>query len=77
DVSGNGNHGEIHGAEWTDEGLRFDGMDDHIKVLHSPSLNLMDRFTIEAWVKGKGAEFSLEEKTSGRPPKRAPHFQVG
>ena len=76
DVSGNGNHGEIHGAEWTDEGLRFDGMDDHIKVPHSPSLNLMDRFTIEAWVKGKGAEFSLEEKTSGRPPKRAPHFQV-
>ena len=69
DASGHGNDGKIYGARWTDEGingkaLKFDGVEDHIKVPHSPGLNLTDTYTIEAWVKGKGAEFSLEEKTS-------------
>ena len=33
DLSGNGNHGEIHGATWTeDNGLYFDGEDDFVNL---------------------------------------------
>ncbi len=81
DASRHGNDGKIYGARWTGEGingkaLKFNGVEDHIKVPHSPGLNLTDTFTVEARVKGKGAKFSLEEKTSNDPPQRGPFFQV-
>lgn len=56
DLSGNENHGRIHGAVWTQgragPTLRFDGQDDYVEVLPSSSLHeLRDEFTIEMLVK--------------------------
>jgi len=55
DQSGYGNDGAIYGARW-ERGpivyaLSFDGVDDYVEVPHSASLNLVDKCTIEAWVK--------------------------
>jgi hypothetical protein len=32
------------------QAFRFDGIDDHIRVPHHPSLNLASALTIEAWI---------------------------
>jgi len=54
DSSGNGNDGVIHGATWVEgkygAALRFDGVDDYVEVPDSPSLDITDTITIEAWV---------------------------
>jgi hypothetical protein len=68
DASGNNNHGVINGATWTSEGkfgygLQFDGVDDYVRVLDDPSLNLNDEVTVEAWIKGVGAGFTGVQRT--------------
>jgi len=54
DSSGNGNDGTIHGATWVDgkfgKALSFDGEDDYVEVHDSPSLDITDAITIEAWI---------------------------
>jgi alpha-mannosidase len=57
DVSGNGNGGTlVNGAAWTTAGkfggaINFDGVDDHVRVADSSSLDLGSKGTIEAWVR--------------------------
>ena len=55
DRSGNGNHGEIHGAKWVKYGkghaLQFDGKDDYVDCGDNPRLKLPGDITISAWVK--------------------------
>jgi hypothetical protein len=56
DVSGNGNDGRIQGATWTADGrygnaLRFDGVDDAVRVPASPALDIDEAFTLSAWVR--------------------------
>jgi len=54
DSSGNGNDGIIHGATWVGgikgKALKFDGKDDYVEVHDSPSLDVTDAITIEAWI---------------------------
>jgi hypothetical protein len=54
DASGNGNHGTIYGAKWTQGkiggALSFDGVDDYVRVPDSDSLDITNAITIEAWV---------------------------
>lgn len=54
DRSGNGNDGRIQGAEYIRSGdgfaLRFDGVDDCVDCPPSPSLDLTNAVTVEAWV---------------------------
>ena len=54
DSSGNGNHGTIYGASWTDgkfgKALFFDG-DDLVQVEDSNALDGFNEISIEAWVK--------------------------
>jgi hypothetical protein len=56
DVSGNGNDGRIQGATWTVDGrygsaLRFDGVDDAVRVPASPALDIDEAYTLSAWVR--------------------------
>ena len=55
DESGNGNHGTIHGAQWTrtKQGfcLNFDGQNDYVDCGAGPSLDLRKAATVEVWVK--------------------------
>jgi len=55
DDSGNGNNGTLYGPTWTTLGkvsgaLSFDG-DDYVGVADSPTLDITDELTIEAWVR--------------------------
>lgn len=57
DVSGNGNHGVVHGAKLTidrfgisNSAYSFDGESDFITVLDSDSLDCISAFTISAWI---------------------------
>ena len=55
DSSGSGNAGTLtNGPLWTDgrigKGLYFDGIDDHVRVTDSNSLDLSSSFTLSAWV---------------------------
>jgi len=55
DYSGNGNHGTIYGAKWSNRhlfswALDFDGSDDWVNVGDSPSLQISDQITVIAWV---------------------------
>ncbi len=54
DESGNGNDGRIYGANWVDGklggALVFDGKDDYVEVMHSPTLYFAS-ITVMAWVK--------------------------
>lgn len=55
DETNNQNDGTIHGATWTSGGkygntLSFDGVDDYVEVSDDPSLDIIDKITIEAWV---------------------------
>jgi len=49
-----GNHGTIYGATWVDskmgKALRFDGLNDYVRVSASASLNNLQSFTYMAWV---------------------------
>ena len=56
DLSGMGNHGTISGATWTSAGrygsaLSFDGVSNWVTVEDSPSLDLTNGMTLEAWVR--------------------------
>jgi hypothetical protein len=56
DSSGNGNNGTVSGATWAAQGkfggaLKFDGVNDRVNVPDKPTLDLTNRFTVEAWVK--------------------------
>jgi len=53
DFSGEGNHGDIRGPKWTDEGiaswaLKFDGVDDYVEI---PVIQPHPEITFLAWVK--------------------------
>ena len=56
DMSGNGNHGTIEGAEWVTNAifgsaLQFDGVDDRVVVPDSASLHPQTGdITVEGWV---------------------------
>jgi len=55
DYSGNGNNGDIKGAQWNDKGLAgwalsFDGTDDYVDVPDSPELNPTDAITVSMWI---------------------------
>ena len=53
DLSGNENDGIIYGAKCVDgkfgKALSFDGVNDYMEVPDSPSLDITDEITIEAW----------------------------
>ena len=55
DLSGYGNHGEVHGASWVSgvsgPALFFDGRDDYVEVPHSTSLGITSDLTVCAWVR--------------------------
>jgi hypothetical protein len=58
DASKYGNHGVLHNSTWDRDAtftfgssLKFDGSNSYVEVPHSSSLNLVEAFTIEAWVK--------------------------
>ena len=57
DVSGNGNHGVLHGARYVEVekgyALEFDGDADHVEIAASESLKLPDAVTVEAWINTK------------------------
>jgi hypothetical protein len=55
DLSGHGNSGRIHGATWTARGkfgtaLDFDGGGSVVLIPPSPSLDLTQAMTLEAWI---------------------------
>ena len=54
DRSGNGNHGQVHGASWVDSGagwaLRFDGANDYVDCGSGASLDLTGPVTLQAWL---------------------------
>jgi len=66
DFSGEKNHGDIIGPQWTDEhsaswGLDFDGVDDYIQVSNPGSFNFGTAdFTITAWIR-RGATGVLHD----------------
>lgn len=52
DLSGNGNTGTVVGASWSGGALDFDGVDDHVSIPNSPTINLTgNTMTVMAWVK--------------------------
>lgn len=55
DMSGNGNTGTVVGASWVagkvEGALEFDGVDDHLLIPDSDSLDVAAELTISAWVK--------------------------
>jgi hypothetical protein len=61
DASLYGNDGEIYDGEWVDgksgSALRFNGFSTFIELANSPSLQLENEFTIEAWVSLDTLEF--------------------
>ena len=57
DISGNGNHGTVHGASISadrfgqeNQAYFFDGVDDYIDLGNSTSLNPANLITVSAWV---------------------------
>jgi hypothetical protein len=58
DASGNGNHGDVHGATLTkdrfgnaDSAYNFDGIEDYIAINDTPRLNIINAITLSAWFK--------------------------
>ncbi len=55
DLSGNENHGKLNGAEWVEgkfgSAVEIDDDGDSIVMPLSPTLDLTDQLTVEAWVK--------------------------
>lgn len=72
DVSGNGNHGTIHGARYVKRGqnycLEFNGVDNFVDCGSSPSLDIRDAITLEAWVMPEG-------RVHGEPGILGKHFE--
>ena len=70
DTSGNGNDGAIKGAQWVANGntyaLQFDGIDDHVEVTDSSSLDLKDQISIVAWIQPKPSVKSGEAGIAGK-----------
>jgi len=61
DVSGNNNHGTIHGGAVTttgriNEGLSFDGIDDYVDLGNPSSLQITGGLTISAWFRWETAD---------------------
>ncbi|MBM3476882.1 MAG: LamG domain-containing protein, partial [Armatimonadetes bacterium] len=54
DLSGHGNTGRLHGAQWVKRGdgyaLAFDGVDDWVDCGDAPTLDLTTAVSMEAWV---------------------------
>jgi len=54
DATGNGNDGQVRNAKWvknrTGSCLEFDGQTSVVDCGNSPSLDVTDKFTLEAWV---------------------------
>ena len=72
DLSGNGNHGTIHGAKWENRGkinsaLSFDG-DDWVEVPHSESLSFTKEITVMAWVNYTGTTSVAQIVSKGYDP---------
>ena len=71
DASGNGNDGTlVNGPTWVAGylagALDFDGIDDHVSVPNSPSLNPATELTIAAWVNATGGNAqNVIDKTTG------------
>ena len=75
DSSGNNNHGYLKpdGSEpaWINEGmfgkaLDFDGLNDYINCGNNSLFNLVDEFTIEAWIKSESLQnINFEVASSG------------
>jgi len=66
DRSGHGNHGTIYGAA-TVEGkmgaaLSFDGVDDHVRIPDSASLDLTAAISIEAWFKPNRVNYAYDQE---------------
>jgi prepilin-type N-terminal cleavage/methylation domain-containing protein len=58
DSSGTGNNGTISGATWSTDtysgtgcSLDFDGVNDYVSIPRTTTLDMIDNFTITAWVK--------------------------
>ena len=53
DISGNENHGVIYNASWIDGkfGKALDFSGSYVSMMNSPSLNITNAITIEAWIK--------------------------
>ncbi len=51
DASGNGHHGQISGAQWTADGLRFAGGDDHVEIPARGALATVQNgdYSLSAW----------------------------
>ena len=89
DSSGFGNDGQLaDGTEWYHDlsqtpphpfGLRFDGMNDHVNVGNSPSLNPSDEITLAAWVAPYDLSASGEiiAKSNGTDPQYYLRVQAG
>jgi len=63
DISGNGNDGTIHGANWTTgkfgSALEFDGVDDYVYCGNDESLRPSDAITLEAWIKPLSSGYEI------------------
>lgn len=57
DATGNGNTGTLqNGVSWTNDSrsgsaLYFDGLDDRVSVIKTPSVDLTQQVTLDAWIK--------------------------
>ena len=74
DASGNGNNGTITNATWTTAGkygsaLSFNGTNSWVTINDSPSLDLTNGMTLEAWVSSKSLtnkqDVLMKERPSG------------
>ncbi|MFX1535311.1 MAG: LamG domain-containing protein [Promethearchaeota archaeon] len=71
DQTGNGNHGQVVGAEWVEgingSALEFGGTDadDYVKVNDADSLDFTTSLTIEAWINARS--FYGEGSHNGNP----------
>jgi len=75
DYSGEGNHGDIHGAKWADEysaswALEFDGVDDYVNY---PPTNIGEKasYTVAGWFKtdtGENNNWGWGESCNGSAP---------
>lgn len=64
DLSGNGNHGELKGAEWVEgkfgSAVEMDTNADRVVMPLSPTLDLTEHLTVEAWVKPSGVDVRMD-----------------
>ena len=86
DSSGNGNDGQLaDGTGWLQNHARppfvlfFDGVNDHVNVANSPSLNPSDEITLAAWIAPYDVSASGEiiAKSNGTDPQYYLRVQAG